>query len=69
MLNLAGMLKAPEQPAPLARYVATYSDGFNLRRQEIKAPTRLAAYAKAKAYGPEGCQLTNLRKQREEVSQ
>lgn len=67
MLNLAGMLKAPEQPAPLARYVATYSDGFNLRRREIKALTRLAAYAKAKVYGPKGFDLTHLRKQRGEA--
>lgn len=68
MLNLTGMLKAPEQPAPLVRYVATYSDGFSLRRKEINAPNRLVAYAKAKAYGPDGCQLTQLRKQRGEVA-
>ena len=62
MLNFLGMLKAPE---PQALYVATYTDGFNLRRREIAAPTRLAAYAIARVRPPEGCTLSHLRKKRE----
>jgi len=64
MLNFLNMLKAPEQPAPLALYVATYSNGFGLQRKEIHAPTRLAAYAIAQVRPPEGCELTQLRKVR-----
>lgn len=61
MLNFLGMLKAPE---PQALYVATYTDGFNLRRRDITAPTRLAAYAIARVRPPEGCTLTHLIKNR-----
>ena len=64
MLNFLGLLKAPEQPAPLVRYVATYSNGFGLQRREIDAPSRLAAYAIARVRPPEGCELTQLRKVR-----
>ncbi len=64
MLNLAGMLKAPEQAAPLARYVATYSNGFGFTRREITAPTRFSAYCKARVYGPAGHTLTHLRQKK-----
>lgn len=64
ILNLHGMLKAPVSVDPLPVYIATYSDGFGLKRKEITAPNRFAAYAKARVYGPSGHTLTNLRKKK-----
>ena len=64
MLNFLGLLKAPDQPAPLARYVATYSNGFGLQRREIDAPSWQAAYAIARVRPPEGFELTHFRKAR-----
>lgn len=63
MLNFTGLVKAPYIDHPPI-YVATYSDGFNLRRKEIHAPTRLAAYAIATGRPPLGCTLTQLRKKK-----
>lgn len=63
MLNFAGMLSAPDaEQAPV--FVATYSDGFNLKRKEIHAPTRMVAYAIANGRPPSGCTLTQLRKKK-----
>ncbi len=39
MLNFTGKLSAPNIEQPPV-FVATYSDGFNLKRKEIHAPTR-----------------------------
>lgn len=63
MLNFTGLVKAPYIDHP-PTYVATYSDGFNLRRKEIHAPTRMAAYAIATGRPPAGCTLTQLRKKK-----
>lgn len=61
--NFLGMLSAPtiEQP-PV--FVAIYSDGFETKRKEIHAPTRVAAYAIATRRPPNGCTLTSLRKKK-----
>ncbi len=63
MLNFTGMLTAPNVEQPPV-FVATYSDGFNLKRKEIHAPTRMAAYAIAVVRPPLGCTLTQLRKKK-----
>ena len=63
MLNFTGKLSAPNIEQPPV-FVATYSDGFNLKRKEIHAPTRMAAYAIATRRPPEGATLTNLRKKK-----
>lgn len=65
MLNFTNMLKAPELEQPIT-YVATYSDGFGLKRKEIEAPTRLSAYAIATGRPPLGFTLTSLRKKKTE---
>lgn len=63
MLNFTGMLSAPNiEQTPV--FVATYSDGFSLKRKEIHAPTRMAAYAIATRRPPLGCTLTQLRKKK-----
>ena len=59
--NFHCMLKAPTAAEHAPVFIATYSDGFGLVRKEITAPNRFSAYAKAKAYGPDGHTLTNLR--------
>ena len=61
--NFLGMLCAPaiEQP-PV--FIATYSDGFGIKRREITAPDRLAAYAIATRRPPGGATLTGLRKKK-----
>lgn len=64
MLNLQGMLKAPTVSDPSPVFIATYSDGFALTRKEITAPTRFAAYCKARVYGPAGHALTHLRQKK-----
>lgn len=63
MLNLTGKLSAPNIEQPPV-FVATYSDGFNLKRKEIHAPNRMAAYAIATRRPPEGSTLTQLRKKK-----
>lgn len=63
MLNFTNMLSAPEVSRPPV-FVATYSDGFGLKRKEIEAPTRLAAYAIATGRPPLGHTLTQLRKKK-----
>lgn len=63
MLNFTGMLSAPNIEQPPV-FVATYSDGFNLKRKEIHAPNRMAAYAIATRRPPEGSTLTQLRKKK-----
>jgi len=68
MLNFTGMLTAPNIEQPPV-FVATYSDGFNLKRKEIHAPTRMAAYAIAVGRPPLGCALTQLRKKKEPRAQ
>lgn len=63
MLNFTNMLSAPDiEQIPV--FVATYSSGFGLKRKEISAPHRLAAYAIASMRPPEGHTLTNLRKKK-----
>lgn len=63
MLNFTGMLSAPDverQPV----FVATYSDGFGLKRKEIEAPNRFTAYAIATRRPPAGHELTGLHKKK-----
>lgn len=61
--NFLGMLKAPEL-AQDPVFVATYSDGFGLKRKEITAPNRLVAYAIASMRPPLGHTLSQLRKKK-----
>lgn len=61
--NFLGMLKAPDLEQPPV-FVATYSDGFNLKRKEIQAPSRMVAYSIAVVRPPLGCTLTQLRKKK-----
>jgi len=63
MINFTGMLRAPELPRTPV-YVATYSDGLGLQRQEIVDPDRLSAYAIARRGQPTGLSLTGLRKKK-----
>lgn len=63
MLNFTGMISAPNIEQPPV-FVATYTDGFNLKRKEIHAPNRMTAYAIATRRPPEGSTLTQLRKKK-----
>lgn len=64
MLNLQGMLRAPTVADQSPVFIATYSNGFGFQRKEITAPNRFSAYAKAKAFGPDGHTLTHLRQKK-----
>ena len=59
--SFSHLLKAPTEPVPAPVFVATYSNGFGFERNEITAPNRFSAYAKAKVYMPDGHTLTHLR--------
>lgn len=61
--NFLGMLRAPDIEQPPV-FIATYSDGFGIKRREITAPDRLAAYAIATRRPPGGATLTGLRKKK-----
>ena len=66
--NFTGMLRAPDIEQPPV-FIATYSDGFGIKRREITAPDRLAAYAIATRRLPSGAALTGLRKKKAPRSQ
>lgn len=68
MLNFTGMIPAPDIEQPPV-FVATYSDGFNLKRKDIHAPNRMVAYSIAVVRPPLGCTLTQLRKKKSARSQ
>ncbi len=61
--NFTGMLRATDIEQPPV-FIATYSDGFGIKRREITAPDRLAAYAIATRRPPGGATLTGLRKKK-----